>query len=105
MTLLTIVLMAIITFMTRYFFLHPSLPIKLGAKTVKFLSFSAPAVLTAIWVPIIFVREHELILSPTNPYLIGATTAIIFAAKSKNIYLTLSAGMVVFISMKFIFLY
>ena len=105
MTVVTILLMAIITFTTRYLFIHPRFPIKLGAKAVKFLSFSAPAVLTAIWVPIIFVRQQELMLSPTNPYLIGATIAVIFAVKGKNIYWTVGAGMVVFIGMKLIFVY
>jgi len=105
MNLITLILMAVITFTTRYLFLHPRLPIKLGAKTIKVLSFSAPAVLTAIWVPIIFVREQALILSPTNPYLIGATIAVILAAKGNNIYVTVGVGMLVFIGMKFIFQY
>ena len=105
MTLFTLLLMAIITFTTRYLFIHPRFPIKLGAKAVKFLSFSAPAVLTAIWVPIIFVRQQELMLSPNNPYLVGATIAVIFAAKGKNIYWTVGTGMMVFISMKFILVY
>ena len=38
--------MAFITFGTRYLFTHPSLPIRLGPKVAKFLSYSAPAVLT-----------------------------------------------------------
>jgi len=103
MTLLTIVLMAVITFTTRYLFIHPKLPIRLGAKMVSFLSFSAPAVLTAIWVPIILVHERQLVLTVTNPYLIAASVAVIVAAKSKNIYLTLLISLIVFALLKFYF--
>jgi len=104
MNLLTIVLMALITFTTRYLFIHPSVPLRLGPKMVKLLSFSAPAVLTAIWVPIIFIQEQELVISPTNPYILGATVAIVFAAKGKSIYLSVGMSMLVFVALKFIFL-
>ena len=101
MTLITIILMALITFLTRYLFIHPKIPLRLNAKMVSFLSFSAPAVLTAIWVPIIFIREGELALSIANPYLIAATIAVILAAKKANIYLILlaSGGLFAFLKM------
>tara|TARA_R110000737_G_scaffold132041_3_gene163721 strand:- start:11672 stop:11989 length:318 start_codon:yes stop_codon:yes gene_type:complete len=97
MTLLTILLMAIITFSTRYLFIHPRLPVRLGAKMAKLLSFSAPAVLTAIWVPIIFIQQGQLNVSLHNPYLIAATFALITAAKSKSIYLTMIVGLIAFV--------
>tara|TARA_R110000737_G_scaffold7031_3_gene21425 strand:- start:569 stop:886 length:318 start_codon:yes stop_codon:yes gene_type:complete len=97
MTLLTILLMAVITFSTRYLFIHPRLPVRLGAKMAKLLSFSAPAVLTAIWVPIIFIQQGQLNMSLQNPYLIAATFAIVTAAKSKSIYLTMFVGLIVFV--------
>jgi len=90
MTLMTIFLLAIITFFSRYCFLHPSLPIKIGAKLSNFLSFSAPAVLTAIWVPIIFIREDRLAINLNNPYLIAATIAVLVSIKTKSVYLTLA---------------
>jgi len=102
MTLLTIFLMALITFSTRYLFTHPSLPIRLGPKIAKFLSYSAPAVLTAIWVPIIFVQQGQLNFSITNPYFIAASFAVITAAKSKSIYLTMLAGLITFILSRYI---
>jgi branched-subunit amino acid transport protein len=100
MTLLTIFLMAFITFSSRYLFVHPRIPIKLSARMVSFLSFSAPAVLTAIWIPIIFVREGQLDLSLSNPYLISATVAVIIAAKTANVYLTLLLSGGLFITLK-----
>jgi branched-subunit amino acid transport protein len=62
-----------------------------------FLNFSAPAVLTAIWVPIIFVKDNKLDLSPTNPYLLAAIVAIIVAKKTNNVYLTLVFSVAVFV--------
>jgi len=106
MTLLTIFLLTVITFSSRYLFLHPGLPLRIGPKLANFLQYSAPAVLTAIWVPIIFVKESvadqgaKLDLSLTNPYLLAATVAIIVAKKSKSIYLTLVASLIVFVLLK-----
>ncbi len=100
MTILTIVLMAVITFTTRYIFIHPKLPVRLGPKMATFLSFSAPAVLTAIWVPIVFVHDGQLNVSVTNPYLIGAIAAVIIARKTSNIYLTLFGSVIFFASMR-----
>lgn len=89
--------MALITFTTRYLFIHPRLPVRLGAKMAKLLSFSAPAVLTAIWVPIIFIQQGQLNISIYNSYLIAATFAVLVAAKSKSIYLTMIVGLVTFV--------
>jgi branched-subunit amino acid transport protein len=102
MTLLTIALMALITFSSRYLFIHPRLPVRLGAKMAKLLSFSAPAVLTAIWVPIIFIQQGQLNLSLQNPYLIAATFAVLAAAKSKSVYLTMFIGLIAFVVSRYI---
>jgi len=102
MTILTILLMAVITFTTRYLFIHPRLPVRLGAKMAKLLSFSAPAVLTAIWVPIIFIQQGQLSISLHNPYLIAATLAIVAAGKSKSIYLTMFVGLITFVLSRYI---
>lgn len=99
MTLLTIFLMAVITFTTRYLLIHPKLPIRLGPKLSKFLGYSAPAVLTAIWVPIIFVHDGQLNVSITNPYFVAAFIAVITAAKYKSVYLTMLTGLLSFILM------
>lgn len=103
MTLLTIVLLACITFFSRYLFLHPKLPLRIGAKVTHLLSFSAPAVLTAIWVPIIFIKDNNFNSSLTNPYLLAATVAIITSYKSQNIYLTLATSISTFILLRLFF--
>ncbi|SFC35102.1 AzlD domain-containing protein [Pseudoalteromonas denitrificans] len=102
MTLITIFLLACITFLTRYLFLHPKLPLQIGPRVERFLNFSAPAVLTAIWVPIIFVKDNTLDISLTNPYLLAATLAIFVSLKTKSIYLTLAASMSIFIFLQYI---
>jgi len=100
MTLLTILLLAVITFTSRYLFIHPKMPIRLNAKMRELLSFSAPAVLTAIWVPIIFIQEDKLNLSLANPYLVAATAAVLVAGKTQSIYLTLIISLVVFVALR-----
>ncbi|MDO6427841.1 AzlD domain-containing protein [Thalassotalea sp. 1_MG-2023] len=103
MTLLIIVLMAMITFLSRYLFIHPSLPLKLSDRVGVFLSYSAPTVLTAIWVPIIFIRDEQLSLSVNNPYLLAGVIAIFCAYRFKSIYLTLGISCCIFMLAKFFF--
>ena len=60
MTFITIISLAFITFTTRYLFLEGRLPLRLGLNVKQILSFSAPAVLTAIFVPILLMQKQEL---------------------------------------------
>ncbi|MGB3665371.1 MAG: AzlD domain-containing protein [Bermanella sp.] len=96
MITLTICLMACIIFLSRYGFLEPRLPITLNAATLRFLSYSAPAVLTAIWGPIVFVSEHELNLNWQNHYLVCAVFAIVLAITTRNTLLTTIVSMMLF---------
>lgn len=98
MTLLTILLLACITFGTRYLFLEGRLPVRLGSNVKLFLSYSGPAVLTAITLPILFVHQHQLDTSLANPYLWGALAAIVAAYKTGNIYWAVGLGMLAFIA-------
>ncbi|PAJ73170.1 branched-chain amino acid ABC transporter [Pseudoalteromonas sp. NBT06-2] len=100
MTLITILLLACITFLTRYLFLHPKLGLRIGPKMGSFLSLSAPAVLTAIWVPIIFVKDNNLDMSLTNPYLLAASVAVVVSKKTNSIYFTLAASVSAFILLR-----
>ncbi|NAW88777.1 AzlD domain-containing protein [Photobacterium halotolerans] len=94
---LTILTMTLIIFASRYLFLDPRLPIKLNYQTQWFLSYSSPAVLTAIWAPIVFLPDNKTIdLTYTNPYLIGAVVAALIAWKTKNVLLTAVISMTVF---------
>lgn len=99
---LTLLLMACITFATRYLLMEPRLPIRLNTAAQRFLSFSSPAVLTAIAAPIIFVREQQLQLSGDNIYLWAALVAVATAYLSRNTLLTAATSMTVFFTLKLI---
>lgn len=93
--------MATIIFFSRYLFLEPRLPVKLSSGTLKFLSYSAPAVLSAIWAPIVFIQEHELNISLDNNYLICAAVAIVLAITTRNTLITTILSMALFFLLKF----
>ena len=93
---LTIILMAIIVFASRHILLEPKVPIRLNQKTLRFLSYSAPAVLTAIFAPIVFAPESQLDISFSNPYLICAVVATLLAWLTKNTLLTTIVSMGLF---------
>ena len=75
-TWVTIIAMALVTFSVRYIFLARSIPIRINDTMKRFLRFSAPAVLTALTIPIVFFPEGELHASPTNPFILGAIIAV-----------------------------
>ncbi|WP_198782959.1 AzlD domain-containing protein [Shewanella putrefaciens] len=91
--------MAAVVFISRHLLLEPKLPLRLSKGTQTFLSYSAPAVLTAIFAPIVFVQEGQLGLSLDNSYLICAVVATILALVTRNTLLTtvLSMGLFFFI--------
>jgi len=97
MTFITIISLAFITFTTRYLFLEGRLPLRLGLNVKQILSFSEPAVLTAIFVPILLIQKQELNIGYTNQYLWGGITAICAAYKTQSVYWTISIGTAVFI--------
>ena len=96
MTLMTILLLACITFTTRYLFLDGRLPIRLGPNVRHLLSYSGPAVLTAIAAPILLVDQQQLDLASDNAYLWGALMAIVVAHKTGSVYWTIGLGMLIF---------
>ncbi|WP_434361903.1 AzlD domain-containing protein [Parasalinivibrio latis] len=93
---LTIFVMTAIIFTSRYVFLEPRLPIRLSARARSLLSFSGPAVMTALWAPIVFIQDGELALSTDNPYLLSALVAGSLAWFTRNVLLTVIISFVVF---------
>jgi branched-subunit amino acid transport protein len=94
--IVTIVALACVTFATRYLFLAKNLPFTVGPRFQRLLSFSAPCVLTAIWVPIVFMPNGVLLAKLNNPYLLGALVAAFLAFKFKNLYITTFGSLIVF---------
>ncbi len=92
----TLILMAAIVFISRYLFLEPRLPIRLGPRVLHFLHYTGPAALTAIWAPIVFHREGSLDLGLDNPYLIAAVFAALLAITTRNVLLTTLLSMALF---------
>lgn len=103
MIILSILAMTAVVFLSRYLFLSPKLPLKLNGNAQRLLSYSSPAVLTAIWAPIVFVHDERLSLSYHNPYLIAAILAAFIAWKTKNVIATTLISMIVFFLVKNVF--
>ena len=73
-----------------------SLPIRLGPNVRHLLSYSGPAVLTAIAAPILLVHQQQLDLASDNAYLWGALMAIVVAHRTGSVYWTIGLGMLIF---------
>jgi branched-subunit amino acid transport protein len=73
-----VLLMALITFTCRYFFFANVVHYSLHPEIKRLLKFTAPAVLTAMWAPIIFVSDGHL-NSVDNVYFISGIITILAA--------------------------
>ena len=73
---LTLILSALMTFALRFVFFMKSVPLKLGPKAYRLLKFTAPTVLTAMWVPIVVMPQGDFSISLHNPYLLAGLVAI-----------------------------
>jgi len=73
-----VVLMAAITFTCRYFFFANVVNYSLHPEIKRLLKFTAPAVLTAMWAPIIFVTDSHL-NTIGNAYFISGIITILAA--------------------------
>ena len=90
--------MAIVTFGIRYSMFVLAGRYEFPAGVINALRFVPPAVLTAIIVPAVLIPNGETIdVSLSNAYLIGALVAVGVGWFSKNLLLTIVAGMIVFL--------
>ncbi|MEZ8093683.1 AzlD domain-containing protein [Photobacterium swingsii] len=97
MIMLSILAMTAIVFFSRYVFLEPRVPLKLNKHALRLLSYSSPAILTAIWAPIIFLPDGELSVSINNPYLLAAIITAILVWKTGNVLLSIILSMGAFL--------
>lgn len=58
----------------------------------EYMSYIAPAVLTSLIVPAIFIKQGKLDLSLTNEYIIAAAATAFVAYITKNMLVTVIAG-------------
>ncbi|MBF8747266.1 AzlD domain-containing protein [Pseudomonas putida] len=93
---LLIFTMGAVVFLNRYAFLEPRLPLRLSSNARQFLGFAVPGMLTAICGPIIFLPDHQLNLSPLNPYLLGAVAAVVLVLLTRRVLLSMLVSMLIF---------
>ena len=91
---LLIVLMMVITFSCRYLFFMKSLPISLSPKIQSLLKYTAPSVLTAMWVPIVFLgHKTEGAMFFNSPFLYAGLITVVSSLKINNTLAVVVIGM------------
>tara|TARA_R110002167_G_scaffold364551_1_gene586562 strand:- start:2077 stop:2394 length:318 start_codon:yes stop_codon:yes gene_type:complete len=100
-TFLLIFIMAIITFSCRYLFFANTLNLRIGPKFKKALTYTAPSVLTAMWVPIVFSSElGETDTIFNSPYFYAGMFAILLSLKVKNTLIVVIGSIGLFFILK-----
>ncbi len=92
-----IVGMMAVTFGVRYSVLAMSGRITMSQRVEQALRYVPVAVLTALCTPILFKPEGSWLLSFDNSHLIAGIAAIIIAALSRHLLLTIVLGMGLFL--------
>lgn len=91
--ILTIAGAAIATYFTRFPLMVLAGNRTIPPKLVKFMGYIAPAVLTALIAPAIFIRQGKLDLSLiSNKYIIAAAVTALAAYFSKNMLVSVITG-------------
>ncbi|RSD30869.1 AzlD domain-containing protein [Vibrio pectenicida] len=92
-----IFLMALITFACRYLFFMRSIPISLSSKTKQLLRYTAPSVLTAMWVPIVFLEHGTSFYNLyTSPFFYAGVITVLLSLKCNNTLMIVAGGMLAF---------
>ena len=92
--------MFVVTFGIRFCLYARAHKVSLPSWLDEALSFVPISVLSAIIVPMIFVRDNSIDLSISNPWLVGALAAFLIGIWKQNQLLTISVGVAVFFLMK-----
>jgi branched-subunit amino acid transport protein len=88
--------MALITFYNRYAFFSPRLKFFIRPEIQSILQYTAPAVLTALWVPIVFVKDGTLNTQWNDPYLLAGAVTVVVSATLKKPLPAVLIGVTVF---------
>ncbi|QUH25852.1 AzlD domain-containing protein [Serpentinicella alkaliphila] len=81
-----------VTYCTRFPLILATSKGEINPGLKKFMSFIAPAVLTSLIIPAIFIREGNIDISLTNNYIIASVITVITAYFSKNMLLSVIVG-------------
>ena len=88
--------MLAVTFGVRYASLALTGRFPPPPRAVRLLAYVPVAVLTALVVPYVVIRDGEPALGLDNAYLVGAIIAVLISYTGKNLLLTIIGGMLVF---------
>ena len=91
---LTMILAGVITYAIRLSFILIFGKVEVPATLRRALRFVPPAVLTAIIVPDLLYIDGAIHVSPGNARLIAGILAALVAWRTKNVILTILAGMI-----------
>lgn len=89
-----IVGMMLVTFLPRYGVLALVGKIELPKPVIRALKFVPPAVLSAIILPAMLLKDDQPYISPQNSFLVAGIVAGLVAWRTRNLLLTIVIGMV-----------
>jgi len=89
--------MMLVTFGVRYSMLALSTKVAIPKAVERTLRFVPVAVLTALCVPILLKPEGSWFISLDNSHMLAGVAAIVIAAVSRNLLLTIVLGMALFL--------
>ncbi|MCL4252023.1 MAG: AzlD domain-containing protein [Anaerolineae bacterium] len=95
--LLMIVGMTVVTFGVRYPVLALVGRLQLPQPVIRALRYVPVAVLTAIIVPELLIRDGSWQVNPSNAYLVAGIVSALISWRTKNLLLTIVVGMGVFL--------
>jgi len=90
----------LLTFLTRLSFIALLGRFETPPRLARALRFVPPAILSAVIVPEVVLRDGALALSPGNPRLVAGLAAVAVAALTRNVLATIAAGMAVLWAMQ-----
>ena len=99
---IVIIGLALITYLTRGFFLLLGTRVELSPTIQKSLRYAPAAALVAVIVPEIFFPPGSMELEFNNPQLWGGIASIVGFLATKSMVLTIVLGMIVYTGARFI---
>lgn len=87
--------MAIVTFLPRFLPLYVLTRLEVPRVVVTWLCYVPVSVLAALVVPGVLMQDRQFFVSAGNSYLLASVPAFLVALLTKNMLLTITAGMCV----------
>lgn len=103
MNWVTIFGLGIVIFFNRYFFLEPTIAVKIPSFLENMLKYAAPSLLTAICIPIIFFDDQHILKEISlNSYLYAAIFSIVISLIIRHILLSLVLSLIFFYGLNYV---